>query len=73
MLNPISKDHRLFYVNGKLEFALFYDKSIKDKEIIINTFLESKDWKWYKSYYEVKKVKKIEVSKDLKEFRITCK
>ena len=73
MIDHITDDHRLVYINGKLEFALFYDKSIKDKKVILNNFLESKDWKWYKSYYEIKKISKSELSKNLKEIKIVCK
>lgn len=66
----VTSEHRCFYVNGKLEFALFFDPTIKDKQLIIKTFLESKDWKWYESYFKVKVIK-TEITKDLKEVHIS--
>lgn len=69
----LTDKHRSFFVNDKLEFALFFDPNIKDTEKIINDFLESKDWKWFKDFYNIKKIKKTEISKDLREVRITCK
>ena len=71
MKDKLTDQHRLFYVNDKLEFAKFYDPKIIDKEIIIKNFLESKDWEFYKDVWEVRKVKNIEISPDLKEVRIT--
>jgi hypothetical protein len=73
MQNRITDQHRLFYVNGELEFALFYDPKIVDKSTIINSFLESRDWKWYMQVYDLKKVEKATISKDLKRVDIAAK
>ena len=64
--------HRKFFVNNKLEFALFFDAKIKDKDKIIQDFLESKDWKWHLNYFNVT-VTKTTISKDLMEIYITTK
>lgn len=45
-----SRSHRNFHVDGKLEFALFFDPNVKDKEKIVNDFLDSRDWKWWADY-----------------------
>jgi hypothetical protein len=66
----LTDKHRLFYVNDVLEFALFYDPRVTDKETIIKTFLDSKEWKFYEFTYEIKKVKKAEISEDLKIVKI---
>lgn len=66
MSPQITEDHRQFFINDKLEFALFYDKKIKDKEKIIEDFLKGLDWKSFAIYSKVKKIIKTEVSKDLK-------
>lgn len=63
-------NHRKFYVNDKLEFALFYDKKVKDKDTIINTFIESKDWKSFVNYCKFN-LTDIRVSKDLSEVFVT--
>lgn len=62
-------DHRKFYVNEKLEFALFYDSKIVDKGLILKTFLESKEWKSFCHYFSFK-VSSTKISKDLKEVHI---
>jgi hypothetical protein len=69
-MNGVTEKHRCFIVNGKLEFALFFDPAITDKNIIIKTFFDSKDWKWHLDYFKVKVIK-TEVSPDLKEVYIT--
>lgn len=72
-LSPMSRyitdKHRKFIINGEVFFALFYDPTIIDKKKIIDDFLSSKDWKWYKRIFEVKE-SKVTVSKDLKEVYI---
>lgn len=68
----ITDKHRCFYVNGKLEFALWYDSAIVDKEKIIKDFLESRDFKFLADYCGWK-VKKTEISDDLKRVDITVK
>lgn len=65
-----TKSNRLFYINDKLEFSLFYDPTIVDKDLIIKKFLDSKDWEFYKSIWEIKKVKKIDISDDLMVVRV---
>ena len=69
----ITDKHRLFYVNGKLEFALFYDKSVTDKEKIKENFLKDRDWLSFERYNQIKTIKSFEVSDDLKEVRIEAR
>lgn len=66
----ITDKHRLFYVNDKMEFALFYDASIKDPKVIVDSFLASKDFKCQAAYCGWK-VKNTKISKDLKRVDIT--
>jgi len=66
------RKHRKFYVNGKLEFALFYDLKINNKEQILKSFFESKDWKFMANYCDWK-VKSVEVNSDLTEVYIKLK
>lgn len=68
----ITDKHRLFFVNDVLEFALFFDPNIKDKDKIVEEFLTSKDWIWYKDYFKVR-VQNIQVSEDLREIKIATK
>lgn len=65
----ITEKHRVFIVNGKMEFAWFYDDKIKDKKQILDDFLDSKDWKSYLEYNKVK-IKSANISKDLKTITI---
>jgi hypothetical protein len=62
----ITEKHRLFYINDKLEFALFYDKSLVDKDKIKNSFLNGKDWKDYERYNKVTSITSFNISDDLK-------
>jgi hypothetical protein len=71
--NYITDKHRLFYINDVMEFALFYDSKVIDKKLILDTFLESKNWKFYCQTYEVKRILKSKVSDDLKRVDITTK
>jgi hypothetical protein len=73
MAGEITDKHRLFFVNAKLEFALYFDPKIKDKDLILKNFFDSKDWKWYEKLWEVKKVIKTTISDDLREIRIEVK
>ena len=58
MYSPrITDKHRLFFVDEKLEFAIFFDPNIKDKDKIIEEFITSKDWLWYKDYFNIKQEK----------------
>ena len=70
--NYITDKHRLFIINGKLEFALFCEPS-DTKESIETEFLNSSYWKDYRRVYEVKKVTSFKVSKDLKKIQIRAK
>ena len=65
IFDEINIPRRDFYINNVLEFSLFYDESISDKDSIIARFLESNDWKWFKNLYNVK-FKEGNVSDDLK-------
>ena len=41
---------RDFYVNGKLEFSLWFEPEVEDKDQIIEEFMDDRDWKfmsWY--------------------------
>lgn len=59
-----TQGHRNFFINGKREFAVFFNPEIVDKEVIVREFIESKDWKWYAGHFGVK-VKSSKVSDDL--------
>ena len=72
MFNLITKKHRLIFIDGKIEFALFFDSSIKNKKEIMAQFLASKDWIGFSKTNEVK-CKDIIISKDLKEIHIKTK
>ena len=67
----ITESHRLFYVNDKLEFALYYNDAIKDPKQIVADFLASKDFKFMAQYCGWK-VKSTKISKDLKRVDIEC-
>ena len=69
----VTSKHRLFYVNGKLEFAIFYDPSVIDKDIIRANFTSSKDWKAFLRQNEVKSVKNFDFSDDLTTVQIKVK
>lgn len=68
----ITDKHRKFYVNGKLEFALFYDPKEKNKQEIEKNFLDSHMWKSWANYCNLKVIS-VDISKDLKEVYITAK
>ena len=70
--NLLSPKHRKFYVNDRLEFALFYDALITDKDKILKDFLDSSLWKCHESYCKLKIVS-TKISEDLKEVWITTK
>lgn len=42
----ITNRHRVFSVNGKIEFALFYN-ALEDHEVALQSFLVSNLWKGY--------------------------
>ena len=50
----ITDKHRKFYIDGKLEYALFYNPEVVDKEQIVKDFLESISWKDYSNFYNKK-------------------
>lgn len=60
----ITEKHRLFYVNGKLEFAFYFDATVKDPKKIIEEFLDCKDFKCQADYCGWK-VKSTKISEDL--------
>lgn len=64
--------HRKFYVDGKLEFGLFFDENITDQNTIISEFLATKDWKSFSEYCKVK-FSSYKFSKDMLEVFITTK
>lgn len=70
-LSP-KRPHRKFYVDGKLEFSLFFDQNIKEKEKILKLFLEDKLWKWHCKYFGLE-IEKTNFSKDLTEVYIETK
>jgi len=47
---------RDFYIKDKLEFSLFFDASVVDKDVIMQTFLDSNVWKSHASIFEWKYV-----------------
>lgn len=48
---------REFYVNGKLEFSLFYDPNEEtNPKKVMKEFIGSKDWKSFIEYIEEKPV-----------------
>jgi len=69
----ITDRHRVFYINDKLEYALFYNKEIVDKEKIKDNFLAGKDWKDFSRYNDVKSIISFIVSEDLKTVHIKVK
>lgn len=47
------KKYRCFFVNDKFEFALFFDNTVTDKNLILSDFLNWKDWKFHLFYFDV--------------------
>jgi len=70
MLYDTDLPTREFYVNNRLEFALWCDPSERDKKKILDSLYEGHDWKfmvWYCGW----KVKSVRFSKDLMKVYIT--
>lgn len=72
MGGKLDPDYRNIYVNGTLEFSLFYDPLITDKNTIINQFIEDREWKFFIKRNKFK-VTKISISNDLKIIKIVGK
>lgn len=62
------RPHRHFYINGNLEFSLFFDPTPLPVETIVKNFMEDRVFKT--SRFSKKKLKSFEVSADGTEFHL---
>lgn len=63
---------REFYVNGQLQFSLWFDPTITSPKKIMEGFLNSKDWK-FQAWYCGWEVVSWKCSRDLLRFKIEVK
>lgn len=62
------RPHRHFYINGSLEFSLFFDPTPLPVEAIVKNFMEDRVFKT--SRFSKKKLKSFEVKGDGREFHL---